>query len=161
MTVNLRYRFVDSPIGALLLVGDDRGLHRLGFAQGPRAFGPDPAWRQASGAFAEVARQVSAYFAGELRTFDVPLVLSGTDFQTRHWRAMPTLPYGRTQSYGAWAAHLGVPRAVRAIGAANGANPIPIILPCHRLVAADGNLTRFGGGLSAKRFLLALEARHR
>lgn len=157
----MRYRFVDSPVGALLLVGDDHGLHRLGFAQGPRAFGPDTAWRRDAGAFAEAEAQLAAYFTGELRAFDLPLVLAGTDFQTRHWRALPTLGYGCTQSYGAWAAHLGVPRAARAVGAANGANPIPIILPCHRLVGADGNLTRFGGGLGAKRALLELEARHR
>jgi methylated-DNA-[protein]-cysteine S-methyltransferase len=105
----------------------------------------------------ESLRQMRAYFAGELREFDLPLELVGTDFQKRVWRHLATIPYGRTRTYAEIAAALGVPKAVRAVGAANGANPLPVVLPCHRVIGADGKLVGYGGGLPLKRRLLELE----
>ena len=110
---------------------------------------------------AVAAAQLSEYFAGTRQEFDLPLDLDGTAFQRRAWTALAKIPYGETRSYGEQARRLGVPRAARAIGAANGANPLPIVLPCHRLVGADGSLTGFGGGLETKRWLLEFEATQR
>jgi methylated-DNA-[protein]-cysteine S-methyltransferase len=106
----------------------------------------------------ETIRQLQRYFAGELKTFDVPLEIVGTDFQKRVWSALRSIPYGETRSYSQIAAQIGAPRAVRAVGAANGRNPIPVIVPCHRVIGASGNLVGFGGGLEWKRLLLDLEA---
>ena len=106
----------------------------------------------------EPIRQLQAYFAGELKSFDVPLEIAGTDFQKRVWSALRTIPYGQTRSYSEIAAQIGAPQAVRAVGAANGRNPIPIIVPCHRVIGASGSLVGFGGGLEWKRLLLDLEA---
>lgn len=106
----------------------------------------------------ETLAQLRAYFAGDLRVFDVPLEVVGTDFQKRVWRALRTIPFGETRSYSQVAGQIGSPRAVRAVGAANGRNPIPIIVPCHRVIGASGGLVGFGGGLEWKRFLLGLEA---
>ncbi len=105
----------------------------------------------------EAARQLRAYFAGELREFDLPLDLHGTDFQLRVWRELQRIPYGETRSYSQIAAAIGAPQAVRAVGAANGANPIPIVVPCHRVIGAGGKLVGYGGGLPLKQRLLALE----
>ena len=106
----------------------------------------------------EAARQLEAYFAGELVTFDLPLELDGTEFQRHCWLALASIPYGQTVSYGEQARRLGLgPEAARAVGAANGQNPLPIVLPCHRVIGADGSLTGFGGGLHVKRFLLEHE----
>jgi methylated-DNA-[protein]-cysteine S-methyltransferase len=105
----------------------------------------------------ETVRQLQAYFAGELKAFDVPLELVGTDFQKRVWEALRTIPYGETRSYSGIATQIGSPRAVRAVGAANGRNPIPVIVPCHRVIGASGDLVGFGGGLEWKRLLLDLE----
>lgn len=106
----------------------------------------------------ETLAQLRAYFAGDLRVFDVPLELVGTDFQKRVWSALRTIPFGETRSYSQVARQIGSPLAVRAVGAANGRNPIPIIVPCHRVIGASGSLVGFGGGLEWKRFLLGLEA---
>ncbi len=106
---------------------------------------------------AEAAEQLQEYFAGTRQRFALPLDLGGTEFQRRAWLALAEIPYGETRSYGEQARRLGVPRAARAVGAANGANPLPIVLPCHRLVGADGSLTGFGGGLDTKRWLLQHE----
>jgi methylated-DNA-[protein]-cysteine S-methyltransferase len=106
----------------------------------------------------EAIRQLQAYFEGELKSFDVPLEIAGTDFQKRVWSALRTIPYGQTRSYSEIAAQIGAPQAVRAVGAANGRNPIPIIVPCHRVIGASGSLVGFGGGLEWKRLLLDLEA---
>ena len=108
----------------------------------------------------EALRQFRLYFAGKLQAFDLPLEMAGTDFQKRVWKALRNIPYGETRSYGQLAAEIGAPRAVRAVGAANGRNPIPIIVPCHRVIGASGKLVGFGGGLEWKRFLLDLEATH-
>jgi methylated-DNA-[protein]-cysteine S-methyltransferase len=145
---------VDTPIGPLTLVASDAGLRAVLFAgrAGPLGVVDSPVLEIA-------ARQLREWFAGDRIAFDLPLDLAGaTAFQRRAWLALAEIPYGTTRSYGAQARTLGVPRAARAVGAANGRNPLPIVLPCHRLVGADGALTGFGGGLDVKRALLAHEA---
>jgi methylated-DNA-[protein]-cysteine S-methyltransferase len=146
---------VDTPIGPLTLVASDAGLRGVLFAgqAAPRTFsGPEPVLEDA-------ARQLREWFAGTRTAFDLPLDLDGaTPFQRRAWLALAEIPYGTTRSYGEQARVLDAPRAARAVGAANGRNPLPIVLPCHRLVGADGSLTGFGGGLDVKRALLAHEA---
>jgi methylated-DNA-[protein]-cysteine S-methyltransferase len=145
-------RTVDTPIGTLGLVGSEAGLTQVRFSSA--GLEPDGA----SAALDEAAAQLQAYFAGELVEFDLPLDLRGTEFQRRCWLALATIPYGQTVSYGEQARRLGLgPDAARAVGAANGRNPLPLVLPCHRVIGADGSLTGFGGGLHVKRFLLELE----
>ncbi len=109
---------------------------------------------------AEADRQLRAYFAGELRVFELPLDLHGTDFQIRVWRQLETIPYGESRTYAAVAQAIGAPQAVRAVGAANGANPVPIVVPCHRVIGSSGKLVGYGGGLELKRRLLELESRN-
>ncbi|MEZ5714818.1 MAG: methylated-DNA--[protein]-cysteine S-methyltransferase [Paracoccaceae bacterium] len=149
--------YIASPVGKLLVAGTDRALHFLSFPTGHKAFGPHPDWQRADAPFHEVRRQLDAYFAGARRRFDLPLHLGGTAFQNSHWRYLAGIPFGETRSYGQIATALGRPQASRAIGAANGSNPIPIILPCHRVIGANGSLTGFGGGLPVKEFLLRHE----
>jgi methylated-DNA-[protein]-cysteine S-methyltransferase len=108
----------------------------------------------------ETIRQLRLYFAGELQIFDLPLEMVGTEFQKKVWSTLLTIPYGETRSYTEIAVEIGAPRAVRAVGAANGRNPIPIVVPCHRVIGASGSLVGFGGGLEWKRLLLDLEAKH-
>jgi methylated-DNA-[protein]-cysteine S-methyltransferase len=120
-----------------------------------------PEWREDKAPFAEVIRQLQAYFGGELRAFDLPLAPEGTEFQLRVWNCLRTIPYGETISYAKLAQKLGNPQAVRAVGLANGCNPIPIIVPCHRVIGSDGSLTGFGGGLANKKILLDLESPQR
>jgi methylated-DNA-[protein]-cysteine S-methyltransferase len=155
---DLAYTHLPSPIGPLLLAGDDQALHLISFPQGSKAREPLTSWRRDERNFRTVSAQLSAYFAGELKSFDLPLVFTGTDFQRRVWTALQAIPYGATTSYGALAAAIGRPTASRAVGAANGANPLPIVAPCHRVIGGSGALTGFGGGLDAKRFLLDHEA---
>jgi methylated-DNA-[protein]-cysteine S-methyltransferase len=156
MTAHL-YTTVDSPIGELLLVGDGHALHGLYMQAGrPKKIKPD--WKRADESFATVAQQLAEYFAGERHEFDVPLVLNGPPFQCQAWHALREIPYGETVSYGEQARRIGQPDAARAVGAANGQNPIAVIVPCHRVIGADGSLTGFGGGLQRKRLLLDLEA---
>jgi methylated-DNA-[protein]-cysteine S-methyltransferase len=152
----LRWHRVDSPIGELLLVGDRRALSRLQLS--PRSLPPEA--RHDPDAFGDVEAQLNAYFAGELTEFDVPLAPSGSDFQLRVWAQLLAIPYGETASYGKIAAAVGRPDAVRAVGATNGRNPIAVIVPCHRVIGADGSLVGYGGGLARKRQLLELEAEH-
>ena len=143
---------VDSPIGPLGLVSSDAGLRAVLF--GARSLTPEGT----SPVLDETARQLAAYFDGELVDFELPLDLHGTEFQRTCWLALRTIPYGQTVSYGEQARRLGLgPDAARAVGSANGSNPIPIVLPCHRVIGADGSLTGFGGGLHVKRFLLEHE----
>ena len=151
------YTFADSPIGRLLLAADDAGLRRIGFPEGRHPQEPAPEWREARPPFSEALRQLDAYFAGRLRRFELPLAPAGTDFQLTVWRALCDIPYGQTLSYGALARLLGKPGASRAVGLANGRNPLPIVVPCHRVVGSDGSLTGFGGGLPTKQKLLRLE----
>lgn len=149
---------IDSPVGPLLLAASDAGLHAIGFpaAKHPARRAPD--WREgAHPLLHEAQRQLGEYFDGRRRGFDLPLAPAGTDFQRQVWRALATIPYGATISYAQLAARVGNPKAMRAVGAANGRNPLPIVLPCHRVIGADGSLTGFGGGLDTKRFLLELE----
>ena len=151
------YTHIETPIGRLLLHGDERGLTGLAFEQNGEAVRPLPGWHRSASPFAEATAQLAAYFAGELRTFDLPLILEGTPFQVRTWRELQRIPYGHTISYGELARRIQRPKAVRAVGAANGRNPLPIVVPCHRVIGSDGTLTGFGGGIDVKRFLLELE----
>lgn len=146
----------DSPVGGLILVGSEDGLREvLWMEQRP----PPGAQDRGCAVLEDAARQLGAYFAGELRRFELQLDLVGTPFQIQAWRALAEVPYGTTVSYGEQARRLGRPAAARAIGAANGRNPVPIVLPCHRIVGADRSLVGFGGGLDRKAWLLAHEAR--
>ena len=154
----LRYTYLDSPVGGLLLAGDEEMLHYLSFPKGHKAFGPKDGWLRDDTILREARAQLSAYFAGDLRVFDLALAPHGTPFQMAVWKVLATIPFGETRSYGWLAREIGADiRASRAVGAANGANPIPIILPCHRVIGATGKLTGFGGGIETKKFLLELE----
>jgi methylated-DNA-[protein]-cysteine S-methyltransferase len=152
----MRYGVQPSPLGDLVLVGDAHGLHQLDFVDGRNAPSVEHYVRD-DGAFKEAARQLAAYFAGELRQFELPLVPKGTPFQQRVWSALQQIPFGATTTYGQLAERLGDPRAVRAVGLANGRNPIAIVIPCHRVIGANGSLTGYGGGLHRKQWLLARE----
>jgi len=150
---------VKSPLGTLTLVATNTGLSELWFDK-PAASEVQRAIGSASprnSVLVQSARQLREYFAGERTQFELPLDISGTDFQRRAWRALLEIPFGETRTYAEHASRIGHPRAVRAVGAANGRNPIAIVIPCHRLIGADGSLTGFGGGLAAKAWLLALE----
>ncbi|WP_026790531.1 methylated-DNA--[protein]-cysteine S-methyltransferase [Pleomorphomonas oryzae] len=151
------YTYLETPIGPLLLAGDGTRLSKVGFPTGKGRVAPHDDWRRADDRFVEARTQLSAYFAGELRTFDLELMPVGSPFQLAVWRALKAIPYGATMSYGELANRIGHPSASRAVGAANGANPIPIIVPCHRVIGASGALTGFGGGIDTKRWLLAHE----
>lgn len=154
------YTHFDSPLGNMLLAADGRGLRLISFALGKRPERPQPDWRQDRAPFAETIRQLRAYFAGELREFNLPLSLEGTEFQLRVWHSLCAIPYGETISYGQLACRVGNPKAARAVGLANGSNPIPIIVPCHRVIGTNGSLVGYGGGLSNKKALLFLEKQH-
>lgn len=153
----LCYTHIDSPVGSLLIAGTDKALHFLSFPTGHKAFGPHPSWQHDDDPFNQVKRQLDAYFARDLRNFDLPLHLGGTTFQNSVWRYLAGIPFGETRTYGQIAAELGQPKASRAVGAANGSNPLPIILPCHRVIGSGGSLTGFGGGIETKEFLLRHE----
>jgi methylated-DNA-[protein]-cysteine S-methyltransferase len=152
------YTTIDSPIGELLLVGDGVALHHLAMQGGRRPLRRDPAWTRDDGAFADVTRQLAEYFDGTCHSFDVRLSLGGNPFEQRVWDALLGIPYGETTSYGEIARQIGSPDAARAVGLANGRNPVAVIVPCHRVIGADGTLTGYGGGLERKRLLLDLEA---
>ena len=151
------YRYVDSPIGPLLLAGDDDGLKFIGFPDGKGKVAVDSAWEHKVDCFPDAGSQLQEYFDGRRHSFELQLAPSGTDFQLAVLAALQTIPCGETRSYLDIAQQIGRPKAVRAVGAANGRNPLPIVIPCHRVIGADGSLTGFGGGLKAKRFLLELE----
>ena len=155
------YATVESPVGPLLLAGDSAGLRRVSFENSKRFSIPPAGWMQNNKIFREVIRQLNEYFAGTLKEFDLPLAPEGTPFQMSVWRGLRTIPYGETISYGQLAERIGNPKAVRAVGRANGANPLPIIIPCHRVIGSDGDLTGFGGGLPIKIKLLAIEGRQK
>jgi methylated-DNA-[protein]-cysteine S-methyltransferase len=144
---------VDSPIDPLLLVGDATGLRELQM----EPHSPPPGAVRGDEALAVVAAQLADYFAGRRLAFDLPLAPVGTPFQLKVWSALREIPYGRTTTYGEIATGLGQPTASRAVGLANGRNPIAVIVPCHRVIGADGSLTGFGGGLPRKRWLLEHE----
>jgi len=153
---------LDSPVGALSLVATDHALIALVWRRESHAAAFEHAVESPTHALLrETARQLREYFAGSRQTFDVPLEFRGTEFQRRAWSALLTIPYGETRSYRQMAEQIGNPAAVRAVGAANGRNPISIIAPCHRVIGMNGDLTGFGGGLDAKAHLLSLEAPQR
>ena len=147
----------ESPVGSLLLAGDRKSLRQVSFANSKHSASPRSDWKQNRAAFTEVIRQLQAYFRGELKEFDLPLAMEGTEFQLHVWHELRAIPYGETISYAQLAVRVGNPKAVRAVGLANGSNPIPIIVPCHRVIGSNGSLTGFGGGLSMKKKLLELE----
>ena len=153
----MTYRFLDTPVGGLLLARDDAGLRLIHFQNGRRPQRPEPAWQQRNEDFDDVVEQLQDYFAGRRRQFDLPLAPTGTPFQQRVWRALLDVPYGDTISYGELASRIGQRTASRAVGLANGSNPLPIVIPCHRVIGASGKLTGYGGGLPIKQQLLALE----
>ncbi len=156
----MNYCYLDTPIGTLLIAGDENAIHRIEFPKRGKPARPQPDWVQsARGTVAEAVRQLREYFAGKRTGFELPLAPQGTDFQRGVWRRLLEIPYGETISYGELARRVGNPKASRAVGAANGSNPIPIVIPCHRVIGANGKLTGFGGGLPTKEALLALEAR--
>jgi methylated-DNA-[protein]-cysteine S-methyltransferase len=150
---------IESPLGPLLLAADETGVRHIEFVNGRRTARPDPAWYEDPKPLQEPVRQLRAYFAAELEAFDLPLAPAGTAFQLAVWRRLCEIPYGETISYGELARRLGNPNASRAVGLANGANPIPIVIPCHRVIGSNGKLTGYGGGLPIKEKLLALERR--
>ncbi len=152
------YCYLKTPIGDLLLAGEDEALNLVAFPEGSMRRDPEPDWIYNEKQFTDARQQLTEYFAGERREFDLPLSLAGTEFQLRVLEELRHIPYGETTSYGDIAARIGKPKAMRAVGAANGRNPIPIIVPCHRVIGRSGDLTGFGGGLDAKQALLQLEA---
>jgi len=152
------YCYFDTPIGELLLAGEADALTMIGFPKGAMRRDPEPDWIFKEEPFENVRVQLAEYFAGDRKDFDLPLKLEGTDFQVSVLEALRQIPYGETMSYGAVAKQIGRPKAMRAVGAANGRNPIPIIVPCHRVIGSTGDLTGFGGGLDTKEALLRLEA---
>lgn len=154
------YCYLSTPVGELLLAGDERVLRLLSFPAGSKRREPEPEWIYSEKPFAEARRQLMEYFAGRRRTFDLPLRPDGTAFQLAVLDELKKIPYGTTASYRDIAERIGRPKAVRAVGAANGRNPIPIIIPCHRVIGSSGDLTGFGGGLATKEALLRLELEH-
>jgi methylated-DNA-[protein]-cysteine S-methyltransferase len=152
----LKFRTIDSPVGPLTLAGKGRRLMHLRMVD--QTYEPShDGWEADDDAFRDVVEQLEAYFAGERTNFDVELDMVGTAFQRRVWAALLTIPYGETRSYGEIARQIGSPGAFRAVGLANGHNPIGIIVPCHRVIGSNGSLTGYGGGLDRKRALLELE----
>lgn len=151
---------VDSPVGPLLLAGTENALHLISFPTGKRARKRQPEWKEAREPFAQAIAELDAYFAGDLKKFSISYELIGTPFQKAVWQALADIPYGQTVSYGDLAQAINRPKAFRAVGAANGANNLPILLPCHRVVGANKALTGFGGGLETKAFLLQHESNH-
>jgi len=156
----MNYAYLETPIGTLLIAGDVEAIHEIYFPKNGKARAPQPDWTEsARGPVSNAIRQLKEYFAGKRTDFDLPLAPNGTEFQRTVWQRLQEIPYGETISYGELAKRVGNPKASRAVGAANGQNPIPIVIPCHRVIGANGKLTGFGGGLPIKEKLLALEAR--
>jgi methylated-DNA-[protein]-cysteine S-methyltransferase len=152
------YTYLDTPVGKLMLAGcDDHGLRYIAFQCGKGAMAPRPEWRQSAAPFRAVERQLREYFQGKRTAFEIRLHPKGTPFQKAVWKALLDIPYGQTRSYGDIAKAVGRPKAVRAVGLANGRNPLPIIVPCHRVIGANGRLVGYGGGLPVKQALLDRE----
>ena len=154
----IRYQYIDSPVDPLLLAADERGLQLIEFHTPRHPMSRLADWSEGDNAVLQATRtQLQEYFSGARQQFDLPLAPQGTPFQQEVWHTLATIPYGETISYAQLAQRVGKPTAMRAVGAANGRNPLPIVLPCHRVIGADGSLTGFGGGLPTKQFLLELE----
>lgn len=156
-TKHILYTTMNSPIGELLLVGDGDTLSGLYMQEGRKPKRTATSWSESATPFVDVKRQLEEYFAGERTTFEVKLAPEGAPFEREVWHALEAIPYGETVSYGEIARRVGQPTAARAVGTANGRNPIAVIVPCHRVIGADGSLTGYGGGLERKRLLLELE----
>lgn len=152
----MKYTHYDSPVGRLLLAGNET-LETIRFPDSKQGIQPEPAWKEALEFFKPVISQLDDYFNGRLKAFNIEMTLIGTEFQKQVWSELAKVPYGTTISYGELAQKIGNPKASRAVGMANGKNPIPIIIPCHRVIGKDGTLTGFGGGLDVKQTLLELE----
>jgi len=155
----MRYTRIESPVGPLLLVADNAGLKKISFENGRLPARLESSWEEDRGSFADVIQELGSYFTGRLEEFDLPLAPEGTPFQLKVWKLLGEIPYGETISYGELARRMGNPKAARAVGLANGSNPIPIVIPCHRVIGSNGKLTGYGGGLHIKEKLLALERR--
>ncbi len=151
------YTYLDSPVGPFLLAGDAQGLRFTSFSTGHQQRQPQPGWTEDAESLQAAMEQLAAYFRGEVVAFDLLLAPQGTAFQQAVWQALQAIPFGQTRSYGEVARQVGRPGASRAVGAANAANHLPIVIPCHRVIGADGKLTGFGGGMETKQRLLALE----
>ncbi len=158
MRTNVFYHQVPSPIGNLLLVSDGDALTGLFMSDHKGGPAPEPAWRRDEGPFAQVCEQLTEYFDGNLQQFGMRLAPAGTEFQKKVWQELCRIPFGASISYGELARRIGQPTASRAVGAANGQNPISIIVPCHRVIGANGTLTGYGGGIERKKWLLEHEA---
>lgn len=154
------YTYAASPIGQLLLAGSADALQVIGFPHGDKARRADIGWERYDEPFKKTARQLNEYFSGDRQEFELDLAPEGTKFQVEVLEALRGIPYGETRTYRDIAVAVGRPKAVRAVGNANGRNPLPIVIPCHRVIGSDGSLTGFGGGIEAKRYLLELEQRH-
>jgi methylated-DNA-[protein]-cysteine S-methyltransferase len=152
------YKYIDTPVGPFLVAGDGASLSVASFAAGHQHRRPQADWKEDASAMRFAIEQIEQYFAGERKVFDMPLVMHGTPFQKQVWDVLLTIPFGETRTYGDVSRAIGRgPGASRAVGAANGANHIPIVIPCHRVIGGDGTLTGFGGGLDAKQWLLEFE----
>jgi methylated-DNA-[protein]-cysteine S-methyltransferase len=157
----IRYCYYESMVGRLLVAADERGLRYISFMKGKNRITPDIDWREDQRFFSEPIRQLDLYFQGRLKQFILKLAPQGTAFQFDVLRAIQEVPYGETVSYGELAQRIGRPKASRAVGAASARNPLPVVIPCHRVIGSDGSLVGFGGGLDIKRKLLDLERTHR
>ena len=157
MPTTISFTYLQSPIGPLLLASSGFRLHSITFPKPGSPATPRSNWNEDASAFKEPIHQLQAYFAGELENFDLPLGPEGTPFQQKVWNELCRIPYGETISYGELAKRIGNPNASRAVGLANGSNPIPIVIPCHRVIGSNGKLTGYGGGLPIKEKLLAVE----
>lgn len=156
----MHYDYLDTPIGPLLLAADEQGLRHIDFNRADQGERIQSRWRRDRRFLGAAIEQLEAYFAGDLHDFDVALAARGTGFRKTVWDELVRIPYGETISYGELARRIGAPAASRAVGAANGANPLPVIVPCHRVIGSTGKLTGFGGGLPIKQWLLDHERRH-
>ena len=154
------YTYMDSPVGPLMIAGDDEGLRNISFSTGKKPAMFEPDWVESKSFLDDTVYQIQEYFAGRLKTFDLKLAPRGTVFQRKVLNALRDIPYGSTRSYGDIARVIGNPKASRAVGAANGRNPLSIVIPCHRVIGQSGKLVGFGGGLKTKEWLLSLEKKH-
>ena len=157
MTATTCYSYIDCPLGRMFVQGDGQFVTGLFMPQHKGWRGPDASWQQSDASFTVVREQLAEYFAGDRQTFDVPLKLAGTPFQQRVWQELVRIPFGTTITYAQLAQRIGKPTASRAVGHANSRNPISIIVPCHRVIGADGKLTGYAGGVDKKQWLLAWE----
>lgn len=160
-SAQIRYTEIETPLGPLLLAADNSGILEIRFVNGRTPKGPEPEWVRDDNdrTLRELTDQLDAYFGGKLEKFELNLSPQGTEFQRTVWSKLCDIPYGETTSYGEIARRIGNPQASRAVGLANGSNPIPIVIPCHRVIGSNGKLTGYGGGLPIKEKLLALERR--